>query len=134
LLELAITLWRERPDSPVTELTEDLSVSAASEWLMGRIVTHLRDKRTQLALQRGVILQYWTLEVLKTVCKAPNLDQLWYDRFIRYPFVQMAPIRRGWHTFIRPVREIQLAQLWRQERADFHSAHGKALDWYRANG
>ena len=130
LLNLAITLWRQEPDLDPGGLVQGLSVRAASEWLLGRISERLADPRSRAVLERGVILVTWTRDLLEAVCERDDLDSSWYRLFTAYPFVQDAPGQPGLKIFIRTVREIQIAQLWRNHRPLFHTTHANAFRWY----
>lgn len=130
LLNLAITLWQEDPGLDLTGLVQGLSVRAASEWFLGRISERLADPRSRAVLERGVILVTWTRDVLEAVCERDDLDFSWYRVFAAYPFVQDAPDQPGLKTFIRTVREIQISQLWRDDRRLFHKTHANAYRWY----
>ncbi len=130
LLNLAVTLWQETPSPDLTGLVQGLSVRAASEWLLGRISERLVDPRSQLVLERGVVLVSWTRDVLAAVCEDDELDLSWYKDFIAYPFIQDVPGQPGFKTFIRTVREIQISQLWYNHRQLFYKTHANALKWY----
>jgi hypothetical protein len=130
LINLALTLWREDPEMDLTELVDDLSVRAASKWLLERIIDRLSDKRSQAVLIRGVIPQSWTLDTLAVVCEREDLDFAWFDKFTSYPFVQDAPVAHGWKSFVRIVREIQIDRIWRERRPWFYQAHRAARDWF----
>lgn len=130
LLNLVITLWQEDPSLDLTALVQGLSVRAASEWLLGRISERLADPRSRAVLERGVILVNWTRDVLAAVCERDDLDFSWYRAFTAYPFVQEAVGQPGLKTFIRTVREIQIGQLWRDNRPMFRGTHANAYRWY----
>lgn len=133
LISLAVTLWREANAIDLTDLEEDLSVRAASQWLLRRIIMRLSDERTRDILTRGVMLQRWKRDTLEAVFGRQDLDFAWYDNFIKYPFVQDVPTYRGWKTFIRIIREIQIDQIWRERRPWFYETHKAALNWFKAD-
>jgi hypothetical protein len=134
LLNLAITLWQQSQNYDLADLMQGLSIRAASEWLLRRILERMEDERSRVILERGVILQRWTLETLQQVCARNDLDLYWYENFSRYPFVQDDAMHPDNKTFIRTVREIQIEQLWRNMRLIFREAHASAFRWYIAHG
>jgi hypothetical protein len=135
LVKLAVGLWREQPELDLSGLSRRLDSRAATDWFLKRICENLADGRTKKALERGIVLQHFTLDTLQAVCELPGLDNTWYTRFVSRPFVQRSAHRPSEHEFQRTVRTVQLGHLWQSNRRGeegFHYLHGKALRWYRS--
>ena len=130
LIKLAVDLWREQPQLDLSGLSRELDSRAATDWLLARICENLADEWTKRVLQRGVVLQHFTLGALRTVCELPDMDGDWYERFKARPFVQRSAHQPSEHEFQRTVRTVQLGYLWQNDQLRFHQLHGKALNWY----
>jgi hypothetical protein len=131
LINLAVAAWRERRGLDLDTLAEDLDTETASKWFLGELVAAMNDDRSRLVLQKGVILRQWILDTLSTVCERGDLDLLWLNDFASYPFVQDSKNHPGFKEFVGLVREIEVAQLWQQQPAEFQRLHRNALNWYR---
>jgi hypothetical protein len=130
LIKLAVDLWREQPELDLSGLSRELDSRAATDWLLTRICENLADEWTRKVLQRGVVLQHFTLGTLKAVCELPDMDGDWYERFKSRPFVQRSTHQPSEHEFQRTVRTVQLGYLWQIDKPRFRHLHGKALSWY----
>jgi hypothetical protein len=130
LIGLAADLHRENPTLDWTELEQKLDERAHINWFLDRIAQSLTDERSRLALNRGVVLQRWKLDMLKAVCDCQDMDLKWYSDFASHSFVQDEWKKKGYKQFVRSVREVQLRQLWFEDEKQFHQLHHKALDWY----
>lgn len=130
LIRLAVDLWREQPELDLSGLSRRLDSRAATDWLLARICENLADEWTKRVLQRGVVLQHFTLGTLRAVCELPDMDGDWYERFKARPFVQSSAHQPTEHEFQRTVRTVQLGYLWQIDQPRFRELHGKALQWY----
>ena len=131
LLKLAGALYCKNPGINLSDLNCNLDVQAATKWLVRGIRANFTDDGSKKALTRGVILDYFNLEMLRSICEIQNLDDDWYDTFSAYPFLVDSLSKSGYKEFVRTVREIQISWLWSQEQREFKRLHGIALDWYR---
>jgi hypothetical protein len=130
LIGLAVALWRERPGVDLSRLVDDLDSEAASAWFVGQLIENMKDSRSRKALERGVVLKQWMLEMLTAVSECQDLDPSWYEAFVDYPFVQDSEKGRRLKKFVELVRRIRLRQIWEQQPTLFRQLHSKALEWY----
>jgi hypothetical protein len=132
LLKLAGTLYRKNPGINLSDLNRNLDVQAAVQWLIGRIHSNFPDDDSKKALSRGVILDYFNLEMMQSICENPKMDGDWFEDFSTNPFLVDSLSQTGCKEFVRTVREIQISRLWTQEKREFKRLHGIALNWYHS--
>lgn len=126
LLEEALMLWKLNPREDLSQLESDSGVRAASKWLLQRIIPGLADERSQIAFERGGILQYWSLDALQAVCQREDFNLLWLGEFMSEPIVQEAIGHAGYMKFNRTIRQTLIEILWVHKRQWFYDGHGKA--------
>ncbi len=126
LLEEALMLWKLNPQEDLSKLEADSGVRAASKWLLQRIIPGLADERSRVALERGGILQYWSLDALQAVCQRKDFDFSWLGDFMSEPIVQEAIGQTGYMEFNRTVRQTLIEILWVHNRQWFHDGHSSA--------
>ena len=109
----------------VKVLDEHLPI--AMEVLSDLVLNPVFDNK-DIGRERGVILENWTLDSICAVCERQP-DPIWFAEFVNRPFVLPPRGRPPKYSFLRSVREIQLSQLWSQEKL-FYQIHTSAFCWF----